>query len=214
MRDLYILGSSGHAREMAQLVRQINSVAPRWRFMGYVAQADEEVGRTLSYGQVVGTDGWLMQQTFEADAVIGIGYPGVRREVAGRFAHCRNLAWPNLIHPGAQVEPDAVMMGRGNVVTRNCVLTCDIEMADFNHLNWAVTVGHDARLGSFNVINPGANISGGVTLHDQILIGTGAQVLEGIEIASCSIIGAGAVVTSSIDVEGGTHVGVPAACRK
>jgi len=214
MRDLYILGSGGLAREMAQLVRQINSVAPRWRFIGYVAQADEEVGRALSYGQVVGTDGWLMQQTFEADAVIGIGYPGVRREVAGRFAHCRNLAWPNLIHPGAQVESDAVMMGRGNVVTRNCVLTCDIEMADFNHLNWAVTIGHDTRLGSFNVINPGANISGGVTLHDQILIGTGAQVLEGIEIASRSTIGAGAVVTSSIDVEGGTHVGVPAACRK
>ena len=213
MRKLVIIGTSGLAREVAQLARQLNRIAPRWDFLGYIAAAESEVGATLTYGKVIGTDEWLHTQAPHADAVIAVGHPAIRRRIAEYFRPVTALQWPNLVHPTAQVDTDVVELGVGNVVTRNCVMTCDIKIGDFNYFNWGTTVGHDVRVGSYNVINPSSNLSGFVRLHDETLVGVGAQILEHLSVASRTTIGAGAVVTQSIDVAGGTYVGVPAKLR-
>jgi sugar O-acyltransferase (sialic acid O-acetyltransferase NeuD family) len=214
MRDLYVLGTGGLAKEMAQLAAQINRVTPTWIFKGYIARSINELNCTLPYGRVVGTDEWLLSLHANADVVVGIGHPSMRKEVSRRLNSSDGLRWPNLIHPSVQIDWDVVEMGCGNVITTNCVLTCDVEIGDFNLLNWCVTIGHDTRIGSFNVINPGSNISGHVVLNDEILVGTGSQILENLQVASRTTVGAGAVVISSIATEGGLYAGVPATRRR
>ena len=54
MRELFVLGTGGQARESAQLVREINRASPTWRFAGYVSPDASEVGRRLTLGEVVG----------------------------------------------------------------------------------------------------------------------------------------------------------------
>ena len=208
MRSIFVLGAGGLAKEVAQLIMQINAVTPRWKFGGYV-DFDKGAPNALPWGKLVGDDDWLIAHAGPADVVIGVGYPKLRRHIADKFRGIPGIEFPNLIHPSTCVDPSVVSMGIGNIVTRGCVFTCGIAVGDFNLFNLNVTVGHDCVIGSYNVINPGCNVSGKVKLGDSILLGTGASILDNKSVASEAVIGAGAVVVRDI-AGSGTWVGVPA----
>jgi sugar O-acyltransferase (sialic acid O-acetyltransferase NeuD family) len=208
-RPLYVLGTSGLAREMAQLVQALNA-NQQWDFQGFVAASRDEVGRHLGLGVVVGDDQWLTHADTAADLVIGVGHPELRQRVAERYASLgTRFRFPNLVHPTVEIDHRYVSLGVGNVLTAGCVFTCDIQVGDFNLFNWNATVGHDAVIGNYCVINPGSNVSGHVRIEDAVLIGTGAQLLEHRVVAAGARVGAGAVVTRDVPA-GVTVVGIPA----
>ena len=208
-RKLLILGTSGHAREMAQLAEQINVLRRQWALVGFIGEAGCQVGKDLGTALIVGDDDWLLNQEFEADLVLGIGYPSVRKRVVERYLMSGRFSFPNLVHPSVFIDEKRVIMGKGNTISPGCIFTCDITIGNFNHFNYNSTIGHDAMVGSYTVVNPGANISGYVRLADDVLIGTGAQILQGCQIGESAVVGAGAVVTHDVP-PGITVVGMPA----
>ena len=210
MRTLYVLGTSGFAKEVAQLASQINCVQPRWRSIEYLSECEMDVGRELPFGRVTSTDSFLDAITEPVDVAIGVGHPNIRARLGEKLLGNPLAFAPNLIHPTPGVDLEHVRMGQGNFIARGVAMTCDIEFGDFNLFNYNCTVGHDVRIGSFNVINPGSNVSGNCEIGNQCLIGTGAQVLPGLTVSSRSTIGAGAVVVKSIEAEELTLIGVPA----
>jgi sugar O-acyltransferase (sialic acid O-acetyltransferase NeuD family) len=204
-RPLYVLGTSGLAREMAQLASQIG----RWDLVGFVSNGLQPIGMAVGLGHLVTTDDALLLEDPDADVVLGIGRPAARLAAARRLSAATRLRFPTLIHPSAMVDPHEVELGLGNVIAAGCVFTVAIVVGEYNLFNWQTTVGHDARIGAGNVLNPSVNVSGGVVVGDGVLIGTGAQLLEGRTVADGATVGAGAVVTR--DVAAGTVVvGVPA----
>lgn len=207
--ELLIIGTGGLAREAAQLARQIDPDAIRWNQISFVAEDHSSVGQRFSHGEIRFTDAKLHSYVANADVVIGIGNPKVRREIAQSLSDHSKFSFPNLIHPSVDIESICVRMGQGNLVTKGVVVTCDIEIGDFNVINWNSTIGHDVSIGSYNVINPGCNLSGHVSVGDECLIGTGTQVLEHLVIVGGVIVGAGSVVTRSL-VDRGTYFGIPA----
>ena len=209
-RRLLILGSSGLAREAAQVVAQLNARSPRWEIQGFIGQAGDRPGTSLGPAPILGDDDWLLAQDFEADLVVGIGNPAIRsRVVAAYRKHPERFSFPNIIHPSASVDLRRIELGQGNVITAGVAFTCDITVGDFNYFNLNCTVGHDDVLGDCNTVNPSANLSGGITLGHRVLVGTGAQILEGLRVGSDVTIGAGAVVIRDVP-DGQTVVGVPA----
>lgn len=209
-RGLIILGTSGLAREMAQVVEAVNERLERWECLGFIGEPGTKAGTTLGGARILGDDEWALSNVPEADVVVGIGYPKIRERALSRYLGLRDrFRFPNLVHPAATVDLKRVRLGEGNVLTAGCILTCDIEIDSFNLFNLHVTVGHDARIGRSNVLNPSANVSGNVQIGDRVLVGTGAQILEGLRIADDATIGAGAVVVKPVP-PGSTVVGVPA----
>jgi sugar O-acyltransferase (sialic acid O-acetyltransferase NeuD family) len=204
-RSLYVVGTSGLAREMAQLASQVGT----WNFIGFVSDGSQPVGTRVGTGQIVTTDRMLVRDNPDADVVIGIGRPAARLAAGRRLSAADRLSFPTLVHASAICDPHDVTLGIGNVIAAGCVFTVDISAEDFNLFNWQTTVGHDVRIGSGNVVNPAANLSGGVVVGDAVLIGTGAQVLEGRVVANGATVGAGAVVTHDVS-EGETVTGIPA----
>lgn len=209
-RPIFVIGTGGLAREMAQLLEQVNATSDRWSFEGFIGATGEDLGRDLGFGVVVGDDDWLIESSIEADLIIGIGYPAVRARALARYvALGPQFGYPNLVHPSAVLDDRRVRIGRGNVITAGCIFTCDIEVGDFNLFNWQTTIGHDATIASYCVLNPSVNVSGSVRIGDRVLVGTGAQILENRVIGPDATIGAGAVVTRDV-TDGTTVVGVPA----
>ena len=207
--ELLIIGSAGLAKETAQLARQIDPFNDRWNRISYVAEDAGDLGRVMPYGEVRYTDAQLADIDRPVDVAIGIGYPQPRRRIAQWLAANPCFRFPNLVHPSVEIDSKYVALGRGNMVCKGVVLTCEIMIGDFNLLNWNVTVGHDTRIDSFCVVNPGANVSGNVHIEEGCFLGTGCQVLEGLTIEAAAVVGAGAVVTNSLEAPG-TYVGVPA----
>jgi len=209
-RELLIIGTSGLAREVAQLAHQMDPKGVRWDQVSFVADNADQLGHSFTYGVVRYQDSDLLSRQLPADVVIGIGHPKMRRKVAEQLIRSPILSFPNLIHQTVFIDEACVRIGRGNMITKGVVLTCDISIGDFNLLNWNVTIGHDTSIGSYNVINPGCNVSGWVSMADACLLGTGCQVLERRSISSDISVGAGAVVTHSLVEMGATYVGIPA----
>lgn len=209
-KNLYIIGTGGFAKEVAQLAALLNSSGSRWSSIEYLCEREEDIGIRMPFGAVTGTDALLQSTHCNAEYVIGIGTPIIRRRIAQRLATNPLLFSPNLIHPLAGFNSDVVKIGHGNIITQGATFTCDIVVGDHNVFNLNSTVGHDCRIGSYSVINPGCNISGGVTLGNSCLLGTGSRILETLQVADEVVLGAGAVLTRSIATAGGTYVGIPA----
>jgi sugar O-acyltransferase (sialic acid O-acetyltransferase NeuD family) len=205
---LILVGASGLAKDMAHLARSIDPLGRRWPRIAYCSADAGERGHELLHGRVEFTDAELRACTTPADVVIAIGTPAMRRRVAAQLQGNARLQFPNLVHPGVELDA-SVHLGRGNAIPKGVTFTCDTEVGDYNVFGCNATVGHDDRIGSFNVINPGCNVSGWVTVGDACLLGTGSQVLERLTIASGVTLGAGAVLTRSA-THSGVYVGVPA----
>jgi sugar O-acyltransferase (sialic acid O-acetyltransferase NeuD family) len=207
--ELLVIGTGGQAKETAQLARQIDPGHERWDRISYVSGAAEQRGQRLPYGEVRYTDAEVLALQRAVDVAIGIGDPASRCRIARMLGSHSQLHFPNLIHPRVEIDDSVVSLGRGNLVCKGVVMTCDIAVGDFNLINWNVTIGHDCRIGSCCVVNPAANVSGHVEIGDRCLIGTGAQILQKVSLPALTVIGAGAVLRSSPPYAG-TYVGVPA----
>lgn len=211
--ELLIVGTSGLAKECAQLARQIDPDCQRWSTISYVTHDENLLGTTLPFGCVSILDHELQAIKTKMDVVIGIGHPNLKQKICQKFSKNPKLSFPNLIHPTVEIDLNFVKMGHGNMLTKGVVMTCDIQIGNFNLFNGNCTGGHDSELGHYNVINPGSSVSGRVKIGDSCLIGTGARIIEDIDIGSNICIGAGAVVIRSIK-QAGIYVGIPARLKE
>ena len=209
-RNLIVLGSSGLAKEIAQVAEQVNAHTHAWNFLGFISESSSDAGKSLGTGKILGNDEWLLQDDLKSDLIIGVGYPKVKAAILERYLNNGDrFAFPNLVHPGAYLDSSRVELGRGNVITAGCNFTCDISVGDFNLFNLNMTVGHDVRIGDLNVCNPSVNISGDVHLGSRILVGTGCQILEHLKLGDDATLGAGCVVAKNV-AHGVTVTGIPA----
>ena len=139
-----------------------------------------------------------------------IGDPSTRLKIAERLKkQYPKIEWPAIIHPSVILDFDTCVLQEGVILCPGIVGTVNIVFESFSLVNFACTIGHEARIGQGSVINPSVNISGWVRVGAGVLVGTGAQVLEDIVIGDSAVVGAGAVVTRNV-APGTTVVGVPA----
>lgn len=116
--------------------------------------------------------------------------------------------------PRTVLDPRATIgirstVGEGSIVLATAYVSVDVSLGPATHLNYGVTIGHDAVGGAGVTVLPGANVGGTVSLGEGVLVGSGAVVLQGLSVGAAAVVGAGAVVTRSVDA-GATVVGVPA----
>lgn len=206
MKDIVIVGSSGFAKEVAFLIKEINRNEPTWNFLGYI---NSNVGEFNGEFQVYNNDHWLSKLTNQIAVVIGIGSPQIIESMHSKLIKNKNLTFPNLIHPNVVADWENIQLGYGNIICSGNNLTTDIKIGNFNLFNLDCTVGHDVEIGDFNTFNPSTNVSGCVKIENTNMFGTGAAILERLEIKSNITIGAGGLVTKNIQ-ESGVYVGCPA----
>ncbi|WP_139491598.1 acetyltransferase [Brevibacillus dissolubilis] len=211
MAELIIIGAGGHARETAQLVKDLNRVQPTWELLGYVDDNPALQGSIQNGFPVLGPlDELLNQSTYNrAQFIVAIGNSQVRRRMIARLRETYpQLTYATLIHPTAVIG-DETVIGAGTMIAANSVVTTNISIGEHVIINYGCTIGHDSKLENFATILPGCNLSGNVTIREAADIGTGCAVIPSVEIGEATVVGAGAVVTRSLPAYC-TAVGVPA----
>ena len=202
---LFILGASGHGREVAATAELLGGRDQAWIVDGFLDDSMATPGVAVGALPVKGTLGYLSDRP--ARLLLGVGYPETKLRVLRRVPpECQD--WPLLVHPSAVVGP-RVRIERGAFVQAGCVLTCDIVIGEFATINCGVTINHDVRIERLSTLSPGAHVGGNVSIGEGAFIGIGASVRQGVVVGDWSVIGAGAAVVS--DVAPNTVVaGVPA----
>lgn len=210
MNDLVIFGIGGHAREVAQLVADINQTQPgRWNLLGFVVdpQAATQIPKPLP-APLLGDAQWLTQNP-DVQTIIAVGTPAARRDIALRLAKTLpTLRYATLVHPRAWLA-QRVQLGEGSVIFAGSLINVDVTIGQHASINLGCTISHDCMLGAYVSLGPGVHMAGASCAGDVADIGTGATLLPGVHIGTGGVIGAGAVVVHDLAANC-TAVGVPA----
>lgn len=207
MSPLFILGTGGHARDVAEIAEATD-------YRPVFVTRDRAIIDGWELGDEVVLENEVLVRTEEAFA-IGIGDNRKRASIAARLG-C-NLRFPTLIHPDTSFgrgQRAAAASAAGSVIFAGVRITTNVSIGDFCSVNVNATLSHDVELGEFVGISPGVNIAGNVRVGEGVLVGVGAAVNQGedrrkLQIGAWTTIGSGAVVTRDCEPNS-VYVGVPA----
>ena len=206
MKDIAIYGAGGFGREIACLIR---NTLPEWNIIGYFDDGIVKGMQVSSFGEILGGIDELNAWDKDIAVVISIGNPRMVRALVGKITNPR-VTFPNIIHPNFQMLDKATFsIGRGNIITADCRVSCDVSVGDFNVFNGAVIVGHDAKIGSYNSFMPAVRVSGEVKIGDCNFFGVASIILQQMKIGDEIKLSAGSVLMTK-PRNGQLYIGNPA----
>ena len=113
MTDLYIIGTGGGAKEIIQLIEQINQREDRFTIKGFIVlDAANNRIKILGNDYELYEEDDFLKQFDHAAIIISNGFPGQRESIYSKF---KDYEFPNLVHPNIDLH-SSVIIGRGNTV--------------------------------------------------------------------------------------------------
>lgn len=213
LKKIAIYGAGGFGREVACTINKINEIEPTWNLIGFFDDGVEKGKMVSHFGPVLGGMDDLNAFQEEINLVIAIGNPATVKKVFEKISN-KKVDFPNIIHPSVYyADKETFEIGRGNILQRECSMSCDVRLGDFNVLNSSVVFGHDVKIGNFNSFMPAVRISGEVEMGDCNFFGVNSVVLQQIKLKSCVRLAAGSTLMTKAK-ENNLYVGVPAKLMK
>jgi sugar O-acyltransferase (sialic acid O-acetyltransferase NeuD family) len=212
-RQLGIYGAGGFGREVAWLAGRPQE-SGSYSLAAYI---DDAAAPAQTMGRMPVLPFAEFCRAFP-DAVIALAVGNsATREMLAKKCEAAGRQCATLVASSAEMS-ESVRIGAGSIVCAGSILTVDIEIGRYVHINLDCTIGHDARLGDFTTLAPGVHVSGHVHIGRGVYIGTGANIINGtadrpLVIGDGAVIGAGACVTKSCESRC-LYAGVPAELKK
>ena len=208
MKDIAIFGAGGLGREIACIIKEINSKEHMWNFICFFDDGIEN-GEKNEYGTIIGGLQELNQWEKELAVVIGIGNPkDVRHIVEG--INNKNIFFPNIIAPDVKfLDKDNLKMGKGNFINFGSSISCNVTIGDFNTIGAFTTLGHDCRIGNFNTLMPSVQVCGYVEIGIENFLGISSIVLQMNKMGNGITLGVGSVLIKDAE-DNRTYFGNPA----
>lgn len=198
MKQLVIIGASGHGKVVADIAR-------RNEYDDILFLDDDESLASCDSHPIVGK--CRNFTNYNCDFIVAIGNARTRQQIQGMLeADGKTIA--TLIHPNAVIGEN-VCIGMGTVVMAGAVINPDTEIGKGCIINTCSSVDHDCKLEDFVHVSVGTHIAGTCVIGERTCLGAGATIINNTCICGDCVIGAGAVVIRNIE-KSGTYVGCPA----
>jgi len=196
MQRIVIIGTSGHAKVVAEIVERETKCAVAGLVDSFRPAGESAFGyRILGSEQALGA---LMTSEGITGAIIAIGDNWQRSRMARSIAErTPQLAFVSAVHPSAAIARD-VALGAGSVVMPGAVINPGARLGLHCIVNTGATLDHDCRLGDFASLAPGAVLGGNVALGEFAAIMLGAHVIHRRRVGAHAVVGAGALVLEDI----------------
>lgn len=196
MESVFIIGASGHAKVVLDIVERQGRLRP----VGFV-DAALPAGAEFCGLPILGTDDDLpdLCARHASDlGIIAIGDNWTRHLVARRLAALApGLRFPAAVHPSARLAR-GVEVGGGSVVMAGAILNTDARVGAHCIVNTGAQLDHDGIMEDFASLAPGAVCGGGCAVGGFAAVGIGAALSHGRRIGEHAVVGAGAVVLADV----------------
>lgn len=197
MDKIVIIGSSGHAKVIIDIVEQEG----RYKIAGLIDRYRKVGEQTLGY-QILGREEELPELTTRhalRGAIVAVGDNFIRAEVAARVGEiCLDLPFLSAIHPKASIAKN-VSIGEGTVIMAGVAVNPCCSIGRFCILNTNSSLDHDSVMEDFSSLAPRAATGGNCRIGGYSAVGIGAVLVHDIRIGAHTVIGAGSTALESID---------------
>ncbi|RXV72428.1 acetyltransferase [Burkholderia stabilis] len=197
MENIVIVGSSGHAKVVIDIVEQ----AGQYRIAGLIDAFRPRSEETLGY-PVLGTERDLPDLIAVhgiAGLLVAIGDNHARANVTADLAALvPGLPCVSAVHPAARIGK-ASTIGAGTVVMAGVVINPCCAIGDGCIVNTNASLDHDGVMEDFSSLAPGVVTGGNCRIGRGAAIGLGAMLRHRIEVGEHSVVGAGAVVLRDVE---------------
>lgn len=208
MKDIAIYGAGGLGREIPCIISKINEIEPTWNFIGFFDDGLTQQSSVDGY-QVLGNIHDLNKWPTDLSICMGIGTPTIVKELVDRITNPK-IDFPNIISPDVYFyNRDSVIIGQGNFINHNAIISINVQIGDFNMLGANVTLGHDSKIGDYNTMMVSSQICGHAILDSMNFLGIASIVLQGLKVGKNVTIGAGSIVMKDT-INDVTYFGNPA----
>ena len=208
-KHLAIIGAGGQAKEIANMVRDINNalIKPNIHVADYTCYdvtffVDDDYLSHYPEARPLSELDILKYVT-----VVGIGDSKQRSEFVNHKLPPKTV-YETLIHPTAIIGT-GVDIGEGTVIQANTHITVDSQIGKHCLLNYYSHVSHDCILYDFVTLGPKAGVNGHCVIGDNVYLGASSSVRDRIVITHDVFVGIGGIVVKDIYKEG-TYIGNPA----
>jgi sugar O-acyltransferase (sialic acid O-acetyltransferase NeuD family) len=207
-RPLVLLGASGNALDVLDVVDALNASAPTWEVLG-VLDDGRPRGHIWNGLTVLGP----LSDLHRLDGCWFINTIGSDQSFRLRPQLVANTGLPperfaTLIHPRAAVSPHA-QVGCGVLIQAGAVVAGNVTLDDHVAVGPGCLIGHDSVIGPHALLAPGAIISGFCQLGTACYIGAGAMLRQRVQVGAGALVGMGAVVLHEV-ADAATVIGNPA----
>ncbi len=196
MEDIVIYGSGGMAREVVELIGDINRIKPAWRVLGYLDDIKGDSGEVINGYKILGTGQLLLNFEKPVNVVIAVSNPEAKESIYKKITGYP-VKFPVLIHPSARVAESA-KIGEGSVIGIDCIVSVNVCIGRHVFLNMRTVAGHDAVIGDYCSCLVNCIIAGDVTIGERSLLGSGCIIMEKTKIGKRVRVGMGSIVSSDV----------------
>ncbi len=198
IKDIYIIGSGGLGREVAETINDINNVVPAFNIIGFIDDDKTKWGNIHNGIKVCGDLKYLREicKTSKPNCVLSVADVNVKERISAAFDGL--VEWPNIIHPTV-IKWSNVEIGVGNVLQPYVFIGPNARIGNHILINVKSNIGHDARVGDYSSIMCFCDITGGVELKEKVFAGSRVSVIPGLVVGGSAKLGAGSVIIKDVD---------------
>ncbi len=197
MRNIVLIGSSGHAKVITDIVEKQG----QYKIAGFLGE-HRFIGEELWGYKVLGNEEDLPVLTKKhnlSGGIIAIGDNYFRSVLVRKIEKVMpGFRFVTAIHPKAVIGND-VCIENGTVVMAGTIINSSVSIGCHCILNTSSALDHDSKMEAFSSLAPKATIGGNVKIGRFSAVSIGAVVIDGLSIGKHTVIGAGATVLSNID---------------
>lgn len=176
MKNIYVVGGDGFAKELYQQVLYMGFGDPEINFGGFIGHNGYKVD-FKSLNDLFVCD--LSEFEFGEDdyAVIGAGYPELRSKIYYDIKKKENNKFFTIaLEPYCYLGP-LVEIGEGNVFISPCAPSPHAKIGNGNLFNGDIAVSHDVEIGDFNFFGGKTQILGKVKIGSMNTVGAASVFL-------------------------------------
>lgn len=196
MKNIIIIGSSGHAKVIIDIIEKCG----KFKIIGLVDSFRKIGETTFDYpilGSVVDIPRLIKEHDIK-DVFIAVGSNWNRSILYNKISKATpQLKHPTLVHPDAVIGRN-VTIGSGTVVMAGVIINPDSVIGDYCIVNTGSSIDHDCSMDNFSSLSPGVTLGGNVHIEKYCTIGLGAMIINKISVGEHTLIGAGSVLVKNI----------------
>jgi len=196
MENIVIIGSSGHAKVIIDIVEQEG----KYKIKGIIDPEKIRGEKVLGYS-ILGQKEelpQLMELHSIRGAIVAIGDNYMRSEEVKRLKKiCPEILFVSTKHPKSSIAKN-VTIAEGTVIMAGAIVNPSCSIGSFCIINTNASLDHDSQMKNYSSLAPGVATGGNCIIGNCTAISIGASLSHGISIGDHTVIGAGSTVLENI----------------